>query len=162
MTAVHTESGEKIIRIVHYHWIVFVGPAIVYLFLMATAILLFILAGMGAHHYMWLSHGTFIAALLLMLLTHHWFFAMLLSDRAEHIVITNKRVIHIENSLFFFDEVREISFEKMKTVEATKEGFFPTLLRYGTLHFEGSNFSIPYVPHTNSVAADIERAMGLR
>lgn len=155
-------SGEKLIRIVSEHWIKYVFPIFIAIALLSVSFLLFVLAGLTAHHYVWLSHVSFIAALLLFLITHHWFFLMLLGESTTHIIVTNHRVMRLRERVFFREERLEVSFDKMKTVEASKHGLLQTILRYGNLQFEGEKSIIPLVPHPSSVARDIEQAMGRR
>ena len=152
---------EKVIRISGLHWIHHVIPVVVYVLLFGVSLLLFVLAGMAAHHNMWLSHGTFLAALLLMLCDHHWFFAFLMSAATEHIVVTDQRVIVMNTRLFLEDQMFEISFEKMKTVEGRKDGILQNVLRYGSLWFE-SGSHIDYVPHPGLFVKDIQQSMGRR
>lgn len=154
-------SGETIIRVMSEHWIKYVFPVCLYLVLTAVSVLLFLFAGMTAHHQTWLSYAAFIAALLLFLIAHHWFFVKLLSESMTHIVITTRRVIWLRESLFVHERMMEYAFEKMKTVEAGKQGLLQTILRYGTISFEGGA-AIPFVPHPNRAVKDIEQAMGLR
>jgi len=157
----HTRNGEKIIRTVGEHWIKYVFPVFVFIFLLGISVLLFLLAGLTAHHSMWLSHVSFLLALGLFFITHHWFFVMLLSESVTRIVVTNHRIVRLRERLFFEEEMLEVSFEKMKTVEAQKHGLLQNILRYGTLRFE-TGTKIPLVPHPNNIAKDIEQAMGLR
>ena len=109
---------------------------------------------------MWISHIAFIPAVLLMLVAHHWFFVMVLSEVADCIIVTDKRLIQLKIRLLQHDAMVEVSFEKMKMVEASKVGLLQNILNYGTLHFEGAKAAIKLVPHPNSVARDIEQAMG--
>lgn len=153
-------GGEKLIRIVSEHWIKYVFPIFIATTLLSISLLLFVLAGLTAHHYMWLSHASFVAALLLFLVTHHWFFLILLGESATHIIVTNHRVMRIRERVLFSEERLEVSFDRMKTVEAKKHGVLQTILRYGNLQFEGEDTIIPLVPHPNSIARDIEQAMG--
>jgi hypothetical protein len=51
------------------HWVKYVIPSIIALFLFTITGIIFVLAGMTAHHYVWLSHAAYMAALLLFLLT---------------------------------------------------------------------------------------------
>lgn len=159
MAATESIDGEKLIVCIHDHWIKYVMPSVVYLLLTVTSVLIFWFAGISAHHYIWLTNVAYIAALLLFLAAHHWFFAMLLSESNEHIVITDKRVIHMQTRLLFYEDMNEFAFEKMKTVEARKEGFLQNVLRYGSLVFEKS-FIVRQIPHPNRVARDVEQAMG--
>lgn len=154
-------SPERLIRIVQEHWMKYVFPVVVYVLLMGISMLLFFFAGLSIHHYMWLSHATFFIALLLMLASHHWFFTLLLSEHLGDIIITNRRVIHMETRLLFEEHMHEISFARIKFVQAKKQGVLQNLLRYGSLVFE-RGMTIPLVPHPNSVARDIERAMGMQ
>jgi len=156
-----SDSGEKIIRVVSEHWIKYVLLCFICIVLLSASALLFLLAGYTAHHNMWLSHVSFVVALLLFLVTHHWFFLSLLGESTAHIVVTNRRVIWMRERLFLHEQMMEYAYEKMKTVEAYKEGILQTILRYGSLKFE-SGAGIPLVPHPNSVAKDIEQAMGMR
>lgn len=160
----HDASGgsrERVIRTTAEHWIRFLLPTFVYLLLLGISVLLFLLAGMSAHHEMWLSHVSLITGLLLMLLSHHWFFLRLLGESIDCIIITNQRSIHFDTHLFFHDNIRENSFDKMRTVEAYHDGFLQNILHYGTLRFQGG-VDIPLVPHPHTVAKEIEQAMGRR
>ncbi len=108
-----------------------------------------------------LSLTIFLAAFLLFSFAHHWFFLRLLSEAADSIIITNCRSIHFHTHLFFYSDMRENSFDKMRTVEAVKHGFLQNVLNYGTLRFQGGD-DISLVPHPQSVARAIEQAMGRR
>ena len=160
MATLEFNNGEHLIRIKSQHWIKYIFPAFVYLVLTVVSVLLFVLSGITVHHSMWLSHLAFVAALLLFLGTHHWFFLLLLSESSAHIIVTNHRVIMIRDRMLLDEEMNEYAFDKMKTVAAHKDGFWQTILRYGSLQFE-SGPDVRYVPHPNSVARDIEQAMGM-
>lgn len=152
---------ETLVRAVGQHWVKYVFPTFVYLILLTVSVLLFVLAGVAAHHYMWLSHLTFVAALLLFLLSHHWFFLVILSESMAHIIVTNRRVILMRDRLMMHEQMMEYSYDKMKMVEADKYGFLQSILQYGSLQF-GSGSGIPLVPHPNRIAKDIEQAMGMK
>lgn len=152
-------AGETLITVACEHWIKFILPAFLSALLFLISFLLFFLSGLSAHHYMWLSHATFIAALFLFLLTFHWFFTALLSDSLDRIIVTNKRLLRLNYRLIFHEDILEISFDKMKTVDARKEGFLQNLLHYGTLTFESKLASIGLVPHPNRMARVIQDAM---
>lgn len=159
MTVNDSPRGERLIGIVDEHWIKYVAPVFIYVLLLGISILLFVLAGISAHHYMWLSHATLIAGLGLMLLTHHWFFLRLLGEAIDCIVITDQRSIQFETQLLLHDDIRENSFDKMRTVEAYHEGLVQNILRFGTLRFQGGT-DMRLVPHPHRVAKDIQQAMG--
>lgn len=154
-----SRNGERLIRIIDEHWIKYALPTFIYVLLMGISLLLILLAGLSVHHFMWLSHLTYLAGLSLALLAHHWFFLKLLGEAIDCIVITTQRSIHFETHLLFHDEMRENSFDRMRTVEASKEGLLQNVLHYGTLRFQGG-IDIPLVPHPHRIAKDIEQAMG--
>lgn len=159
MTPSALDHGEKLVYVTDEHWIKYITPIAVTVFLLPISILLFFLAGITAHHYMWLSHITFLIALMLFLSTMHWFFMMLLSEALDRIIITNRRLIRMRYKMIFDEDILEISFEKMKTVDVKKHGLMQNLLHYGTLYFETKLASIPMVPHPNRVAKIIQEAM---
>lgn len=152
-------AGEHVVMVTDQHWVKYVIPMTVAVFLFITVLLLFLLAGISAHHYEWLSTITYIIALILFLFTTHWFFIVLLSEALDRIIITNKRLIRTQYSLLFREDILEISFEKMKTVDAQKKGILQNIFHYGTLVFESKLASIPLVPHPNRVAKTIQEIM---
>lgn len=154
-----TEHGERLVTITDEHWIRFIGPVVIAAMLLLVSLLLFVLAGLSSHHYMWLSHVTFIAGMLLFTFTLHWFFMILIGDSLDCIIITNRRLLRMQYRPLFHDDVLEISFVKMKTVDAQKIGFLQNVLRYGTLYFETKLASVPYVRHPNHVAKIIQATM---
>ena len=158
MVAAAPEPGEHLIRSINEHWIRYVTPTIIFLLLFGVSMLLFVLAGISTHHWMWVSHLSLVTGLLLLLLSHHWFFAHLLSEATGCIIITNRRVIYLHAQLFAMEELREFSFDKVKWVTAHRSNFLQYIFNYGTLSFE--NGQIQLVPHPSGVVRDIEQAMG--
>lgn len=159
MVPTTSKTGEELIRMSSEHWIKYVRPLFVYLLLCGMSLLLFVLAGVTAYHQVWISYATFLAALSVFMFAHHWLFVLVLGESMSHILVTNHRLIRIHESLFRDGEILEVSFDKMKTVEAKTHGLVQSLLRYGTLKFE-SGAKLSYVSHPGSVARDIEQAMG--
>ncbi len=152
-------GSEQVLKVTDEHWVKYVVPVMIALFLFTVAILLFLLAGVSAYDYMWLSHAAYIAALLLFLVTFHWIFMVLLSESLDRIIITNRRLIRVQYRLIFHEDILEVSFEKMKTVDASKQGLLQNLLHYGTLSFEVTKARVPLVPHPNRIARIIQDAM---
>lgn len=155
----HPHIDERIVKVTDEHWVKYVVPVIIAIFLFAITFLLFILAGITVHHNVWLSHATYLVTLLLFFLTLHWFFMVLLSESLDKIVITNRRLMRVQYRLIFHEDILEISFEKMKTVDVQKHGLIQNLLGYGTLYFETKLATIRLVPHPNRIAKIIQEAM---
>lgn len=153
-------SGEHLVRVAAGHWIIYVFPYFLFAVLLGISLLLLGLAATAALQGFALAAPTFWAGMLLLLAVQHWFFLYLMSDSLGYILVTSRRVIVISTKLLVQETMQEISFEKMKTVSATKKGLLQNVLMYGTLTFEGGT-SVPYVAHPNSVVKDIQQAMGM-
>ena len=152
--------NERLLSVSHEHWIKYVFPSFLYVVLMGASVLLFYFAALTTPSVLGVSLFLFTLALLLLFVTHHWFFWFLLAESQAHIIVTNKRVIHIHESLLWREEMVEVSFEKMKTVEAHKKNIFQSVLNYGTLQFEPM-VKFRLVSHPGTLARQIEQAMGM-
>jgi uncharacterized membrane protein YdbT with pleckstrin-like domain len=147
---------EKLIDAFSTHWIKYVMPVVLFLLLGGSAVLFFFFSGMSSHHSMWLSHGTYLVALLLFSIAHHWFFHKILSEGMDDVIITNKRLIFLDAHLLFRDDMHEVSLDRIRALEARKRGFVQNILRYGSIWFDtgGSEIKsgriIPLVPHPHS------------
>ncbi len=151
---------EDLIFISKEHWIKYVFPCFLYGVLMGGGVLLLSVAAAGTPASFGVSGFLFVLALLLLIITQHWFFWFLLAESQAHIIVTNKRVVHIRESLLWREEMLEITFEKMKTVESHKKNILQYVLNYGTLQFESAT-KIRHVPHPGTLAREIEQAMGM-
>lgn len=158
--SIRAPSNERLVRIASGHWIVYVFPYFLALLLICLSFFLLGLAGIAAMQGYTVAVISFWMGMLLLLLMQHWFFLYLLSDSLGYVIITNHRVIVLSAKLLVQETMHEISFEKMKTVAATKKGLLQNVLSYGTLTFEGGT-AIPYIAHPNSVVKDIQQAMGM-
>lgn len=152
-------NGERVLAVTDEHWIKYVAPVMMALALFIISLVLFIIAGVTAHHTPWLSQSAFVSGVCLIFFTLHWFFMMLLSESLDRIIITNRRLMRVQYRLIFDEDILEISFQKTKTVDARKHGFVQNILHYGTLHFETKLATIYNVPHPNRIAKIIQDAM---
>ncbi|HLD63919.1 MAG TPA: hypothetical protein VI913_03450 [Candidatus Peribacteraceae bacterium] len=158
----NTFTGEKISAVLNEHWVKYVFPSVMYALLLLISSLLLFLSVYVVHPYTWLSHLTFISGLVLFLITHHWFFMVLLSECLDRIIITNRRLIRLQYRMILHEDVLEVSFQFMKTVDAQKEGPLQNIFNFGSLVFENNKARVSLVPHPNRVAERIERAMEAR
>jgi hypothetical protein len=79
-------------------------------------------------------------------------------------VITDRRIIVIEQVAFFNRKVGNFRLERMQDIKVTISGIIPTLLNYGTLKAQTasaaeSNFTSPYLPDPRGLQALIQTAM---
>ncbi len=150
---------EKLICYTPEHWIKYVFPSILYLILVYGGAMLLYLAMIS-----WDGQITYLILLLIgvLLLTavHHWFFWFLLAESQACIIVTNKRVIYLHSGLLWSEEMIEVAYEKMKTVEAHKRTILQSILNFGTLQFEPM-VKIKRIPHPGTMARQIEQAMGM-
>lgn len=153
-------SNESLRLISAEHWIKYVFPCFLYIVLMGGGALLLYVSTVSAPAAFGMSATLFLLGLIILFVTQHWFFWFLLAESQAYIIVTNKRVISIRESLLWREEMLEISFEKMKTVESHKQNFLQYVLNYGTLQFESAT-AITRVPHPGTMARQIEQAMGM-
>ena len=157
------EPDERIIRTVDTHWMKYALPTIVFVLLLGISALLFYLAALSAHHTMWISHGTFLAGIMLATMNHHWFFHHLLSDHFTDIIVTSKRIIYLRESLYFQNDMQEIPLRRIKSVTGEKHGILQTILNYGTLRFDiDIGITIPFAPHPHHLVKDINEALAMK
>ncbi len=152
---------EKLVRVIDEHWVVYVAPMIVCVLLLISGFLLLTLSQYAVHHSEWMWLTSFVLGFGLVLGSLHGIFWVVLGETISQIVITNRRVVRFHDVILLREDMMEVSFEKMKTVEASKHGVLQSILNYGTLHFENAAH-IEYVPHPNSAVRDIQQAMGMR
>lgn len=159
---------ERIVDAWSTHWIKYVVPVVMYLLLGGVSIVLYYFAGLSAHHSVWTSHATLILASLLLLLTHHWFFHRILSEGMMDAILTNKRLIFLEDNIWFSDDMHEVKLENIRAVEAHKRGVIQNLFRYGSLWFDTGGSAIesgriiPLVPHPHDKVKKIMHMLKMK
>lgn len=155
------QSDEKILLHVHKHWFVLLQQTIgvIFLALIGPVILLFLigsLTGVNAH-----TVEFFTLALSLWLLIAWMGLANEWTDYyLDMWIITNRRVIYIEQVRLFVREVRTLPLDRMQDVSVRYGNFIETLLDFGTLRVQSAgaiqNDIVMYgTPHPN----DIRRMM---
>lgn len=152
-------TTERLVRTVDEHWMVYVLPLAICALLLLAAVVLLLGAGVMVEHSEWLWRLSFVLGFTFFLVALHGIFLVILGQSVSQIVITNHRVVRFHNIIMLRDEMLEVSYEKMKTVEAKKHGIIRNLFNYGVLKFE-NNSTIDFVPHPNSAARDIEQQLG--
>lgn len=155
------QKPERLIDAFSTHWIKYAMPVFVLVVLLITSVFLFYFSGLSAHHIMWLSHTTLLFALIFLVLVHHWFFHRILSDGMDDVIITDKRIIFLDSSLWLCDDMQEITLGQIRAVEARKHGILQNIFHYGSLWFDtggsavGGGKVIPLVPHPHRKAKEI-------
>src|SRR5690606_9948235 len=142
------------------HWVRYVAPVSAFLILIVISMLLFYMAGVSADRQSIASDALFLLGTVMLLTTFHGIFHLLFSRYLAQIIVTNKRVIKLEQRLLLQDEMMEIPLEKVRSVSAEKHGVMQSILRYGTIVLDAHR--ITYVPHPHAVARDIAHVLEMK
>ena len=151
--------NECILAVSPEHWIKYAFPSVLSVLLVAIGLFLFYLWALSPSNTFG-SHLLFVSALILLSCVYHWFFWLLLAESQTCIIVTNRRVVYIRQGLLWNERMIEVSYEKMKTVEAHKKTLLQSIFNYGTLQFE-SKAKIHCVPHPGTLVRTIVQAMGM-
>lgn len=153
---------ERLLHVIDEHWMVYIVPSAVCFTIGVLGILLYVVSGYTVTHSDALWIPSFIGGFVCLLISVHGFFFLLICEYLSKIVVTNRRIVAFEDVLLFKEDMLEIPFQAMKSVEAKKHGILQYFLNYGSIVFErGSKGKIDYVPHPNSAARDIMQAIGM-
>lgn len=153
------EPDEKIILVLHRHWFVFLGKLGLSLVLavlpLAVGVILKIQAGWQ------LADGSFGFGLAVMALGLYELFIWMLAFGfwldyyLDYFLMTDRRVVDIEQSGLFDRSVAELRLYRIQDVTSVVKGFWPTMLRYGNVYIqtagEKERFIFEQVPHPDVV-----------
>lgn len=171
---IQLEPDEVILKIVRKHWFViiaeFVGVFFLFLlpffalFLLAIFPDILNLLHINLGHYTALIAFAISAWAILTLMTGFMIWTHYYLDLW---IITDRRIILIDQIQFFNRNVSIFRLERLQDIEFSINGVIPTFLNFGTLkaqtagHFE-SNFSSNGLPDPRELQAIIQRAMDAR
>jgi hypothetical protein len=156
---------ETVLREVRRHWFLFFLESLPFLLLVFAP---FVLAGFLGAATSFFENSTLLAVFGLGLLTwllFLWiaFFVVWTNYYLDVLIITNRRVIDIEQFYLFSREIAECRLERIQDVTAEVHGLLPTLLRFGNLHIQTAGmekeFVVRHVPHPERVKDAIFQAI---
>jgi hypothetical protein len=127
---------EQIISVLHRHWFDIASH-----FVVLGGMILFILISLGLSPFIFQTLGvtTVSSALLWFLISSFLLFLWLyiffvwIDYYFDVWVITNERIINIEQKSLFTRVISEVTLTRVQDVTAKIEGFFPTLLDFGDI-----------------------------
>lgn len=120
------KEHEKVLRVVRHHAIIIVPHLIIcFIILVLNFFLMYYLFLQG-----WWGVALF-GAVIFVVAFYCW--RMFFLYRRNKIVITNERLIDVEQSGFFEKFVTDVPFLNIKEVEARIKGIFSTIFRFGSL-----------------------------
>lgn len=163
MEELELQPGEHILIAVRKHWIVYVGGAIPYaVFAYLPVLALNFLENSeitsGAS---WAAQATLENPILVFVLGAFWLFVWLaaFSDFMRYFldiwIITNKRIIDVEQHDFFQREVTSLFLDRVEDVTMDVTGFFHTLIGFGTITAQSAGatekITLPGVPNPRHI-----------
>jgi uncharacterized membrane protein YdbT with pleckstrin-like domain len=139
------EEGEKVIKIVRRHYLVMIFSFLAFLIIALAPLILYSLLSSDflsfdpafkmavekAIHG-WKAFGYSLWLLLLWIA----FFMEWTDYYLDLWVITDKRIIDVEQKGFFHREVTSFRFEQIQDITVETKGFIETFLKFGTLHIQ--------------------------
>ncbi len=163
-----SRSGEQLIDALSTHWAKYIVPIGITTILVAVSLLLFVVAAVSGTTSPLLTQMSFVVGLAVLLVCHHWFFHKIMSESLVEIILTNQRLVFLEEKLLISDDMHEVTLERIRAVEAQKHGLLENIFNYGRLWFDTgggsleSSKTIPLVPNPHKYANRITQLMKLR
>lgn len=134
--------GEKVEVVLRRHWIIYVMLFVYFFLFLVFTLVLFYFFGT---HPLNLISMTVMWLYLCLFLYMEW-----LNHELDLFVITNNRVIWIEQVSFLDRSVSECNLGQVQEVNANTKGFFSNMLNYGTVRIQTAwataNMVMAYVP----------------
>lgn len=170
---IELEPNEDILQVVRKHWFLifveqfgFLMMALIPFFILALVTFLPEMVSIDLHPERYLALITFgISAWLLLVLmmsftawTHYYL---------DLWVITDRRIILVDQIHFFNRNVSIFRLERLQDIEYVISGIIPTLLNFGTIQAQTagaheSNFTTKGLPDPKGLQATIQKAMDAR
>jgi uncharacterized membrane protein YdbT with pleckstrin-like domain len=133
------QPGEKLILFLRRHWVILVSRWFIFagLALIPLGFYAFIL-----YNYAWIFEDAFLYPALLLLASSYYLFIMLFFFNSfidyylDVWIVTDQRIINIEQRGMFNREIAEHDLDKIQDVSGIQKGFFQTLFSYGDVHVQ--------------------------
>lgn len=144
------EEGEKILLVIRRHWFVMLPQFLVTVVLVVAPLFLFMFLssgfftvnlGLGAETYLTkiiflANQYSFFAYLIWLLLLWVFFFVEWTDYYLDMWIVTDQRVIDVEQKGFFNREVTSFSFRQIQDITVETKGIIETFFKFGTLHIQ--------------------------
>ncbi len=152
------QADEKVLAFTRRHWFFFLPDSVFFLLLLVlpVAVLLIMSALDGAPFDEPARSVTVIALPLWYLAAATWFFIRWLDYYLDLAIVTDQRVIDIDQFGMFRRRFSELNHEVIQDVTVAQNGIFATLLNFGTVEVqtagEQENFRFGTIPHPAKIA----------
>ena len=157
------DNGENIVKVVRRHWFVMLSFGFSLLLMALAPVLLYMfgkyiglsLPNLGGNLKTWITFLYYIWLLLLWTV----FFIEWTDYYLDVLIITDRRVIEVEQKGFFRREVSTVRLDRIEDITVNVNGVLATFLDYGTIRIqsaaEAREFIIRDVPEPNKVKSVI-------
>ncbi len=155
------EGDEKVILILRRHKIVFLLPTLgfVFLFILGIISLVFLINSVPVStkspflNFMVIIGSSYFLSLILV------FFIYWLDFYFDVSVITNTRIIDIDQHGLFYRDIAKLNLKQIQDVNVVMKGIFETFFNFGDVHVQTAgtqrNFDLNKVPNPQEVAKKI-------
>ena len=158
----HLDPGEHVIMEVRWHWIVFIGTIIAFVFFSALPLFLYVVIYLFVPqlvHFM--NQGIVIKSILIFYL--FWLLSFWLSFAVTWTkyyldvwYVTETRIIDVEQKRLFDREVSNLRFDRIQDITLEVQGIIATWLDFGNIRVQtaaevAADFYLTYVSHPEEV-----------
>lgn len=158
---------ESFVILVRRHWIVLMGSVIIFaleiflpiavLIALQTTVVQVTITYPGLRTVFLLFFSLYSLFILL------FFLVNVMNYYLDVWIITNERLVNIEQRGLFSRSVAELRYYRVQDVKSEVNGFLATLFNYGTITVETAaaeeNFVMEQIPHTQNIAKRIQELM---
>ncbi|MBI4281839.1 PH domain-containing protein [Candidatus Uhrbacteria bacterium] len=153
---------EKFVLLVRRHWIVLAGA--IAMLVLEIFLPLAVISALESIIFI-RSYPALDAALSLLLSLYSLFILLfflvnVMNYYLDVWIISNERLVNIEQKGLFSRSVAELRFYRVQDVKSEVNGFLPTLFNYGTITVETAgaqeNFVMQQIPHTQIVVKHLQ------
>lgn len=146
---INFDSDEKIVMKVRKHWFVVFSEAIVMFFVLIAPLILLAFVGSseffkikGEVTYLYLAIQSMWALFVWLMFAKFW------TDYYLDVwIITNKRIIDVEQTGFFNREVATITYDKIEDVVVSVRGIIATVLKFGEIRIQSAGATREFTMH---------------
>ena len=147
--AIGLEEGEHLHMVVRKHWIIFVELGASLLFLLAMCVGIYFI-GEFWHIPTLLRHSI----VWLLMIGLQYIFVNWVNDELDILILTNKRIIALEQIKFLDRKLSQASIDQVQEVNASTSWFLGNILHYGNLSIQTAGDASDF--HLSQIGESLE------
>ncbi|OHB17744.1 MAG: hypothetical protein A2749_01755 [Parcubacteria group bacterium RIFCSPHIGHO2_01_FULL_45_26] len=149
------EPGEKVIVTYHKHWVVYTIDTFVLLILLILPKIVYVWLTSGAGFFEINQHLAVFLYFIWFILLWGYFFIIWTNLYLDAWIVTDRRIIDIEQMSLFHRSVSDFRIEKIQNITVTERGFIANLFGYGSIRVETAGekveLAFDYLPNPYKV-----------